>query len=99
MILGKENVVFEFQYNVCRMSAYHVSLINALFGYICQLLCNIKVCAPMWYILSRLNPIFLNFLVKIQFYLKKRATPKWNFLSDFLIFCPAFVDVNNGSVR
>ena len=96
MSLCKENVVFEFEYKVCRLSAYHVCLINMLFGYIFKLLCNIKVCALMWYILSRLNPIFLHFLVKIQFCLKKRDTSKLYFLSVFLIFCSSFVDINNG---
>ncbi len=60
-ILGKENVGFEFQYKVCHMSAHHICLINMLFGYVFKLICSIKVCAPMWHILSSLNPIFLHF--------------------------------------
>ena len=54
-------LVLKFQYKVCHMSAHHVCLINMLFGYIFKLLCSIKVCAPMWHILSSLNPIFLHF--------------------------------------
>ena len=69
--LYKKNVVFELEHKECHMSAYHVCLINAFCGYICYILCNIKVYAHMWHILSRLNPIFLYILVKIQLWLKK----------------------------
>ena len=45
-------------FRVCHMSAYHVCLINVLFGYICTVWCDIKVCAHMWHILSRKNSVF-----------------------------------------
>ena len=79
MILGKENVVFEFQYKVCHMSAHHVCLINMLFGYIFKLLCSIKVCAPMWHILSSLNPIFLHFFGQNAIFAQKNPPkpPPW----------------------
>ena len=84
MIVGKENVVFEFQYKVCHMSAHHVCLINMLFGYIFKLLCSIKVCAPMWHILWSLNPNFLHFFGQNAiFALKKYAKtpPFWHMIS------------------
>ena len=60
MSLRKENVVFEFQYKVGHMSTHDVCLKNMLFGYISKLLYSIKVCAPMWHILSGSNPFFLD---------------------------------------
>jgi len=66
--------VLKFQYKVCHMSAHHVCLINMLFGYIFKLLCSIKVCAPMWHILSSLNPIFLHFFGQNAIFAQKNMS-------------------------
>ena len=76
-------LVLKFQYKVCHMSAHHVCLINMLFGYIFKLLCSIKVCAPMWHILSSLNPIFLYFFGQNAIFAQKNLTllPQWQMIS------------------